>query len=105
DQYASMMPGPEPAALVQRQTVKKKLTIVARCESDSGLFSWQKLTALKSCGRFELCLWMDSPCRCTDSANHITSSRQALILTSVGPSGNCSQRRRVRQAHVRTRRA
>src|ERR1700722_615009 len=41
----------------------------------------QKLTPTKSCGRFGLWLWMDSAPRCADSANHITSSRQAPILT------------------------
>jgi hypothetical protein len=41
----------------------------------------QKLMRTKSCGRFRVCLWMESGCRCADSANHITSSRQALILT------------------------
>jgi len=41
-------------------------------ESDSGLFSLQKLTPPKSCGRAALCLWMDSGVGCADSANHIT---------------------------------
>jgi hypothetical protein len=39
EQHVSMMSRPEPAALIQRPMVTKKLTIVARCESDSGLFS------------------------------------------------------------------
>jgi hypothetical protein len=41
----------------------------------------QKLTRTKSCGRFHYWLWMESAWRCADSANHITSSRQALIPT------------------------
>jgi hypothetical protein len=41
----------------------------------------QKLTHTKSCGRFHYWLWMESGWRCADSANHITSSRQALIPT------------------------
>src|SRR3982750_3050856 len=41
-------------------------------ESDSGLFPWQSLTRAKSCGRAPDCLWMDSGCGCTDSANHIS---------------------------------
>lgn len=45
---------------------------LGRRESDSGLFSWQKLTRVKSCGRAALWLWMDSARRCADSANHIT---------------------------------
>jgi hypothetical protein len=32
-----------------------------------------------SCGRARLSLWTDSGAGCADSANHITSSRQALI--------------------------
>jgi hypothetical protein len=32
-----------------------------------------------SCGRVRLSLWTDSGAGCADSANHITSSRQALI--------------------------
>jgi hypothetical protein len=57
----------------------QKLTIWALNESDSVLFSRQKLTAYGGLWTIELCLWMDSACRCADSANHITSSRQALI--------------------------
>ena len=53
----------------------------------------QKLTRKKSCGRFEHCLWMESGCRCADSANHITSSRLALIATSQ-IIGKCSSLRR-----------
>ena len=51
---------------------RKKLTIKAARESDSGLFSSQSLTRANNCGRAAHCLWMDSGCGCADSANHIT---------------------------------
>src|SRR5579859_6768330 len=59
----------------------------------------QKLTRTKSCGRFALCLWMDSGCRCADSANHITSSRQALI-PAKRIIGACEPPRREESAYV-----
>ena len=70
-------------------------------ESDSVLFSPKSLTLNESCGRAALCLWMDSPCRCADSANHVTSS-----LRDVGnPILDCNWRRCVMPAHISLRRA
>src|ERR1700751_4820162 len=67
--------------MLQAVPSARKITIWPGGEIDSDLFSFEKLTRTKSWGRFGPSLWMDSPRRCADSANHITSSRQALIPT------------------------
>jgi hypothetical protein len=59
-------------SLIRLAMRESAATGLAIRESDSGLFSSETLTRAKSCGRAAHCLWMDSPCRCADSANHIT---------------------------------
>jgi hypothetical protein len=51
---------------------RKKLTIAARAESDSGLFSKSANGIHDLLWTPRLCLWTDSAWSCADSANHIT---------------------------------
>src|ERR1700739_3269038 len=78
----------------------EKLTIMAPVRIRFRFVLKLIIMSAMSCGRAALCLWMDSPCRCADSANHITSSGQARIPARAGPSGDCGRQRRVMSACV-----